>query len=105
MSDTARVALNGTFTAPEIEQAIAELAQARSALQPAVPSEPPMNLDASILTQSNAQFRIRTRIDGGLRIWLRNEGVGWLTFELDAAAREELRTFLARKPGHTHQLQ
>lgn len=102
---TATIALNGTFTAAELEQLIAELIQTRASLSPPVAQDPPSQWDANALHQRATSFRIRTLVDGGLRIWLRNEGIGWIAFDIPHALRRELVEFLSKQPGHTHTMQ
>lgn len=102
---TATIALNGSFTAADMDEIIADLARARASLFPGVPNQPPTNLDAPMLEQHEPQFRIRTLAAGGLRIWLRHEGFGWIAFTLSARQRKELVEFLAKKAGHTHTMQ
>lgn len=101
-----RIALNGEFSAQELEDILQSLAEARAGLEPAVPLQPPSMLsDADVLVQSDALFDIRRRIDGGLRIWLRSEGFGWMAFELDASKARSLRDYLSseiKAPGPTH---
>jgi hypothetical protein len=102
---TTAVALNGTFTAQELEEIIATLAQTRAGMQPAVPQEPPTGLETSVPEQESPRFRIRTRAGGGLRIWLRSGGYGWLAFSLTADQRRELVEFIGKQAGHTHTMQ
>ena len=95
--------LHGEFDAHELEDIIRELAQARAGLTPAVPLNPPDHATpGDALEQKDAAFTIATTASGGLRIWLRSEGVGWQSFTLDAAARETLADLLRHKIGHTH---
>jgi hypothetical protein len=102
----ARIHLSGDFSALEIEDILAEIAKVRASLEPQVSTQPPSLLsDAEVLVQEDALFHIRRRIGGGLRIWLRNEGFGWLAFELNDTAAAELKTFLSselRAPGQPH---
>lgn len=102
-SGKARIHLNGDFTALEIEKILADLAEVRASLEPHVPLQPPsLQTDVILQVQENALFKVRRRIGGGLRIWLRNEGFGWMAFELTEPATAELKNFLAselRAPG------
>ena len=78
------------------------LMSTRAGMTPAVPSDPPTEISSeNVLVQEDALFAIRTLIDGGLRVWLRNEGVGWMAFTLSPANRATLRDFLSKKSGHT----
>lgn len=96
----ARIVLDKECDAGELEELIRNLALARAAMSPAVPDEPPIDGDA--LVEENALFRIRTLANGGLRVYLRSEGIGWIAFSVDAEARERLADFLGKKVGHTH---
>lgn len=102
MTDKVTISLNGEFTAAELEEVIQELAVARAGMEPAVPQTLPTSGDAAVLQQEDASFTVRTLADGGLRIWLRSEGVGWMAFQLSATRREDLVTFLGKEAGHTH---
>ena len=95
--------VNGEFSAAELEEIIRELAVARAGMDPPVPLDPPSEgAEGDVLEQQQAQFSIRTRADGGLRIWLRSEGIGWMAFTLSAAARKDLLAFLGKEVSHTH---
>lgn len=96
----ATVALNGEFSALELEEIIADLAQVRAGMQPAVPSKP--DPDRNVPVQERTLFSIRNILGGGARIWLRNEGFGWLAFELSAEEAVGLAEFLRNKRGHTY---
>jgi len=100
--DKVRISLNGEFSGPELEEIIRGLAEARAGLEPSVSQEPPTTLDAQVLVQEDALFKFRTLTHGGLRIWLRNEGLGWLAFSLTAADVAGIQVFLNEKLGHTH---
>jgi len=102
MTDKVTISLNGEFTAAELEEVIQELAAARSSMDPPVPLTLPISGDAPVVLQENSSFTIRTLVDGGLRIWLRSEGMGWMAFQLSASRREELFAFLGKKAGHTY---
>lgn len=94
----ARVNLTGEFTATDLEDVIRNLAEARAGLAPEVPLQPPTELhEANILVQDETQFAFRKLATGGLRIWLRNEGLGWLAFTLSARDVLGIREFLAKE--------
>lgn len=97
------IQLNGEFSAHELEEIIHRLAIARAGLAPPVPMQPPHeSAETQALEQASAKFSVRTLAQGGLRIWLRNEGIGWQAFTLDAAAKEGLANFLGQQLSHTH---
>jgi len=92
------IALNGEFSASDLEEILRDLAAQRADMAPAVPVE--LSPDAEVLEETDALFSIRTRLGGGLRIWLRHTGFGWIPFSLSAATRADLREWLGRDPGH-----
>ncbi|WP_298580535.1 hypothetical protein [uncultured Luteimonas sp.] len=94
-----RIELNGDFSAPQLDEILRDLAKARAGMLPAVPEHPPSLLSAEeeVLLQDEAKFDIRTLLNGGLRIWLRNEGLGWLAFTLTPAHAASLRVFLSQE--------
>lgn len=101
----ARFELNGEFTAMELEEIIRDLAQVRAGLKPAVSMQPPSLLsEGEILVQEESQFAFRKLATGGLRIWLRNEGIGWLAFNLSSAYVLGIREFLNKegRDGTSH---
>lgn len=101
--DKARIGLSGEFTADEVEELLMGLAKLRSGMLPEVPQEPPgIDSPKELLPQPDASFRIRTRSNGGLRVWLRHAGFGWIPFELGADEAKALHEFLGKKIGHTH---
>jgi len=55
------------------------------------------------MRRTNCQCASRATLaaNGGLRIWLRNEGIGWLAFNITPAAKEGLATFFSKELGHT----
>ncbi len=99
----ARINLTGEFSALELEEVIRTLATARASLEPAVPMQPPTLLATEeVLVQEEASFNFRTLIGGGLRIWLRNEGLGWLAFTLTQTDVAGIREFLGQQPGNNY---
>lgn len=100
-----RIALNGEFTAMELEEVIRDLALARSGLKPEIPMQPPSLLsEHDVLVQKETQFAFRKLATGGLRIWLRNEGIGWLAFNLSRADVLGIREFFSKevRDGTSH---
>jgi len=97
-----RIKLEGEFTATELEEIISDLAKARASLEPEVPRQPPSpTSEQEVLVQEETEWSIRRLVTGGLRIWLRNEGLGWLAFTLTADQATGLRQFLGTEPGST----
>lgn len=105
MTDTKiKINLNGEFTALELEEIIGDLALARAGMNPPVPTSPPshMSPEAVITEQENALFIFRTLIDGGIRVYLRSEGFGWLAFRMDATDVDGIRELLNKKLGDSY---
>ncbi len=99
-----RISLEGEFSATELEEIIGQLAQARAATGPAVPLSPPTEMHPrDILVQDETKFAIRKLANGGLRFWLRNEGIGWLAFTMTATDATSLREFLLKEGLGQHQ--
>lgn len=97
---TLRVELSGNFSAEEMDSVLHELAAARSGMAPEVPSRPPENID--LLIQPDPLFIVRTLADGGIRVYLRHRGFGWIPFTLPADQREAFREFLGKEAGRTY---
>jgi hypothetical protein len=104
--NTAAIHLTGDFNASEIEDMIVTLANIRASLKPSVPMQlPPVLSEATHSVQESTVFKIRKRVDGGIRIWLRNEGLGWFCFELSATGARKLCDFIAKNvagPPNSH---
>lgn len=83
-----------------VEALIRELAENRARMKPAVPTA--VGMDTPVLAQEEALFTVRTLADGGLRIWLRNEGLGWLTFQLTKDERQGLADLLSQEAGRCY---
>lgn len=94
--ETAIVRLNGEFTAEDLDDIIRTLAQRRASMSPPVPAD--LTDDLTVLEQPDTLFTIRSRAGGGLRIWLRHDGLGWLPFSLTPAQRTRLRAWLDSQP-------
>lgn len=106
MTSTVKIALNGEFTATELEEILRDLMQARAGMTPPVPMQPPgQDQDAQVLVQDETSFIVRTLASGGLRFWLRNEGIGWLALAVPKTTAEGLATFLTQKRGGSYTLQ
>lgn len=98
------IELKGEFDGEELEEIIRNLAMARAGTAPAVPMTPPTGLteDDSILLQDEAKFSFRRLANGGLRIWLRNEGIGWAAFTLSTADVAGIKAFLSKDDPGPH---
>jgi translation initiation factor 2 beta subunit (eIF-2beta)/eIF-5 len=105
MSQESKIKLNleGEFSASDIESVIRTLAKARAGLKPQVPENPPTEYSTDeALVQAESKFSIATLANGGIRIWLRNEGIGWIAFDLGEADKRGIADFLSKKLGHTN---
>lgn len=95
-----RIRLDATLDAPGVEGLIHQLAHARARMIPGVPvSRPARDSDLQVLEQDNPAAHFATTLDGGLRIWLRNLGLGWLAFRLPPRDVDGLRQLLGRQIG------
>ena len=82
-SESARLNIDGVFSASELEQVIADLARARGMMQPAVPRDPEPTLDAPVDVQRDPRFIVSEAPDrGGVVLRLRDPGLGWRAFGL-----------------------
>lgn len=97
-----KLSLTGEFSAPELDEIIRDLATARAGMLPAIPATPEESSDALVL--ADPSVKIRTLVGGGVRIWIRSDGLGWFAFDVSAANREGLARFLAGEGGSTHTL-
>lgn len=84
---SAQISINKTFTAPEIETLISELAVIRANMLPPIPFEPPKatdpDIDSSHVTeQDEPHVQVKLLKDNRIRIWLRSWGLGWMAFNL-----------------------
>lgn len=95
-----RITLDATLDAMGVEALIHQLAHARAQMIPGVPmSRPARDSDVLILEQDNPAAHFAITLDGGLRIWLRNHGLGWLAFRLVARDVDGVRQLLSRQIG------
>ena len=79
-SGSARLNIEGVFSAAELEQVIADLARARGMMQPAVPRDPEP-IDAHV--ERDPRFEVSEAPNrGGVLLRLRDAGVGWRVFGL-----------------------
>lgn len=88
-----------TCNASELELLIHELAELRANMYPGVPEtlEAAIAADAPVLQQDNPSAMFRTLTDGGLRLWIRNLGFGWLAFRFGARDVQTLRELLTNE--------
>lgn len=85
----ASIKIGSTYDAEQLEELIAVLAEHRQHLRPPVaPAVPAAGTRQAGKVRVHAQpepvLECRLLRAGGLRLWLRNEGLGWLLFDLNA---------------------
>lgn len=105
MRRTTTVVIHGhslEMDALELERTITALGDARAQVDPPVPEDKPLlGLDTHVSSHPNPSFSIANLPDGGVRIYLRNPGLGWLSFDLPPTTRKQLAEFLAKPLGHS----
>ncbi|HET6807211.1 MAG TPA: hypothetical protein VFH59_17380 [Frateuria sp.] len=86
-----------------LEQLIHELAELRAHMIPSVPRtlEEAMAADVQVIQQDQPSAMFRALADGGLRIWLRNLGLGWMAFRIPRRDVDGLRDLLTGKVSET----
>jgi hypothetical protein len=98
----ATLEVRGTFTATQLEAVITRLAMLRSDMLPPVPDHRPdatSDPDQPILMESDCALTAALRRNGGIRLWLRNRGLGWMGYEVEPArARAIANYILSRTP-------
>lgn len=96
----AHIKLDATLDATAVERLIHQLAHVRARMLPGVPqSRPARDSDTPVLEQDDPAAHFATTLDGGLRIWVRNLGLGWLAFRLPPRGVEALRQLLSQQIG------
>lgn len=100
----AHVKLRGALDAAQLDELIAVLADLRSGMHPPVPfdlPEPgsPASKVAAVAVQREPFTQVRLLKDGGLRLWLRSGGLGWLAFDLTPPQCAVLRNRLNLLPS------
>ena len=96
---SARISIDGTLTAVEIETLIADLAVTRAHMLPTVPDSPPGLDDVieeahNLSVQENPRVVVARLSDGRMRFWVRNIGIGWLVFNLPVTGACAIRDYL-----------
>jgi hypothetical protein len=99
----ATIDLRGELTASELEDAITRLAVLRSNMTPPVTEKSPnpfTDPDKPILMESDCALTAALRRNGGIRLWLRNRGFGWVGYEVEPGrARAIANYILSRTPN------
>lgn len=99
---SATLAVSGSFDTTRLENLIGELLVLRAHMEPPVPYTPPHrddpgSEDAHVSVQNDPYLQLGRRGDGGLRLFLRHMGLGWMVYEIPAAKAATIRDFLASK--------
>jgi hypothetical protein len=92
-----RLNISTTFSTAEVEELIGMLADMRAQMEPAVPdTRPDPGTGALLVIQDDPSFFLASTRDGGIRIWLRSHGLGWLGFSLPVRTAQAMQGFLTR---------
>ncbi|MCC2673068.1 MAG: hypothetical protein K0R58_15 [Ramlibacter sp.] len=97
---SATLQIEGTFTASELEALLVKLAVLRSGMTPPVPQtrpDPATDPDKPILLEDGAAVTAALRRDGGVRIWMRNRGYGWMGYQVEPARAVGLAKYILSK--------
>lgn len=104
---TVRLTIDSKLNAEDLESLISDLALLRGKLNPEVPRECPnlqSSRDVRVSTQSDPDFQLRLLRDGGIRLWIRNRGLGWLVFDFPVSNACAMRDYLvANTPAEVDQ--
>ena len=103
LSEIARgvqVGVDKDLTAADLEILLAALMTARSKIEPAVHPMPPTAADAHtrspVVVQRDPDITFAALADGGIRLWLRHAGAGWLAVQFSAEKARLFRDYLIK---------
>ncbi len=82
------------LNASQVETLISDLALLRAQMTPKVPSAMPTDENMRVSVQNEPAVEMKALKDGGVRLNLRNVGLGWLVFNLTPVQTAGLRDFL-----------
>lgn len=97
--------VSGRYTAAELDQLMRTLAEMRATMLPSVPPTRDRLLQesgGSVLIEKDPSLAIAARRGGGFRLWVRNQGFGWLAYEIDNKTAIGMRDMVNK---HTHGLE
>ncbi len=85
-----------TLSTTDLETLISRLAEMRAHMQPPVTFEPPKPGEGGqdISVQNDPYLSARRHRNGGMRLWMRSGGLGWLVFDLTARHTVFLRDWI-----------
>jgi hypothetical protein len=99
--------IKAVMTTYEIEKLIRDLAELRAVMSPPVSIQPSNRRDApehytQVSLQEEPYLEARQLVDGRIRLWVRNAGIGWMAFNLPVAKAQSLRDyFVANVNGNS----
>jgi len=98
------VSIDRTLSAFELQTLIADLAVARAQMLPTVQFEPPGRREPApdslnVSEQDDPYLQAARLRDGRIRLWIRNQGIGWLAFNIPADKACGLRDYLIANTG------
>ena len=100
---TLELSINGRYTATELDVLLRALAELRATMLPGVPQSRADLLQdgsaGSVLIEKEPSITIAARRNGGFRMWVRNQGFGWLAYEIDNRAAIGVRDMIAKHTG------
>ena len=95
---TAKVEVQGTYGAEEIETLIAKLSELRAQMLPGVPMSPgdvnPQREPAAGRAGGDPCVQVAVMRDGLTRFWVRHEGLGWFGFNLPIERARTLAQYI-----------
>lgn len=99
---TLRVSVDRVLTASDLELFIIDLAKARSEMSPEVPRSAPDH-QSEVLIQNDADVQAAHTVSGFVRLYLRNQGLGWLAFTVDGRKAAGLAQYILSRttPGES----
>ncbi|KTT14738.1 hypothetical protein NS331_22570 [Pseudacidovorax intermedius] len=88
--------IKGDFSAADLEDLIYRLAKARAQIAPEVPSTREAALEAGVamMEEDRPSITAAVRVDGTLRIAMRNRGIGWLAAIVDPHTARALGQYM-----------
>jgi len=87
--------IKGDMTGPEVERLISDLAEARGLMEPPVPLElPAANANVILMTQDDPSITAIPFVGGGVSLYIRNNSLGWMVFNLPPNVAIDFRDFL-----------
>ena len=93
-----QIAINGTYSAQEVDGLLRQLALLRADMAPEVPmTQKELDETAHVLMEDKPGLRIAELRQGGFRLWLRHRGYGWLAYQIDARTAAGAAKFIHGK--------